>query len=314
MFVTPDGSNIYVISCGIPDGEATEEPQYGTITKMDLDGKNREVIVRLSKNERFENNDMVYMDDKYLYASVISYDKTTGTRLKTLNRFDLSSGSGDVLYEYGYLGKTEEHLRCMVSSNELITEDYSTNTYYRVTLSSGEKEQFMQSINPVLFTNTDMIVLHAHGEGAGLTVSNYRTGETKNIPVPQIPRNGDAAKNLYSIRELPDNWILVNEIINAEAENYLINTETGEVMVAALRANMSISGPDGIPGIIASLDDEYLIGRKVWGDQYKWHFYDKNGNDVYPGSEAEGPGYSLIRKEDYIQGNPDITGIEYILD
>ena len=314
MFTAPDGSSIYVISCGAPDGEATEDSQCGTITKMDLDGKNREAIVRLGRNERFENNDRVYMDDEHLYASVITYDETTGKRMKTLNSFDLSSGSGEVLYEYVYLAETEEHLKCMVSSNELITEDYSTKTYYRVTLSSGEKEQFMQSINPVLFTNTDMIVLHAHGEGAGLTVSDYRTGETKEIPVPQIPRNGDAANNLYSIRELPDSWILIDENIDAEAENYLVNTETGEVMVAALRANMGISGPNGIPGIIASLEDEYLIGRKVWGDQFKWHFYDKNGNVVYPNSETEGPGYSLIRKEDYIQGNPDITGIEYILD
>ncbi|MBQ8995658.1 MAG: hypothetical protein IJ091_07565 [Oscillospiraceae bacterium] len=308
-FLDEEGEKMIFISDGAPGNEALVESDHGSISAIDLDSKNIETLFQLDGNDFFSMNDRIFRGDHSLYMTVYSGEERSGQYTETLKRFDLDSGSVAEVYRYE---SNKELLMCMITADELIIRD-EAGSFVKVTASTGKREQILQTSNPVLFTDTDMIMLDVTlqdgDEHCVLKVSNYRNGETKDIPLSQMPQSGDITKSVFHLREMPDGWILVSESLGERTYDYLVNLNSSEVLKATLKDELGLHSTPGIAGIY---DDYYVIAYKQYGSDIQFALYNAAGEKVV--NDMEGSGYSLIRKEDYINGKADLTPVKYILD
>ncbi len=349
ILMTNSTQTVLLLAVTGAQGDAVlSDEDVGRIYKMDLDGSNRQEILKLDASESFttQYKDSIIADEENIYISVSKIVSASEEPIREFRKININTGEYEVLFEL------EPNQYILSAFDDIIViDDFSeVNTYgsdfeeavlrdgkalesspyyvYGFSLTDKTKTKLHDRIsyNGLYEQNQLLEVVRTTEQLAELTVVDLRTGETKTIP--NIPANSLENIWLYGLYENKLTWQCIASVVTTNEnmtdgkslgetsvviERYFVDVETGEVtdwdLINENEERMNGQGP---VGIVAQSEDLFLVLMDDYQDnEAPISLTDRDG--VVHSYSYSRPIYALIDKEDYFNNVPNYRIIEDLI-
>lgn len=307
LFASNYASKIFLLSSGYAENEKADKAQFGRIVMQELDGSNRQTIYSLSGNEAF--TDAIAMDNKYIYATVISINKNA-EQTKEVRRINFSTGSAETIHVFE---SSSERVFGAYENYLIIENATASNKYfYTINIITNKKSENIYGFEyteglrfELIFKDILISLRQKDNKSADIYTFNFSTLKEELLASDFAVYSFDA---VY-IKDIIDNRVILEVTDNRDVNNivfnsYNINLDSKELTKNELTFKFYADTRNVT--VLAEFKNKFLVESGV--ELGVITLVDNAGVPYF--TETAIPTHSLIDKNDFWNNIPNYEKIE----